>query len=313
MRRRRPLLVGCYRPPNSTNEFFEHLESVLDKITDMDMVLLGDFNAKHQEWFTEDPTNAHGASLKDLMDRFNLSQLCYQPTHLNSEGVPASLLDLVFTNIPDLLSPLVDVMAPIGRSDHLPVVVQSAPHFSSNIPDAISSHPDPVIARTKWLFHQQDGEKKLDAFLLENWTQVFAEKEDINEVWKRWKAQFFQDIKSFIGHEIKNQQSGPPTLKSPWFSNDIHRLVRAKNRLFRRGVSSGKENHWKIYCAARNKATAAIRLAKASFLNRQAQILSDPNCPPSKWWSLAKDLCGINGKGQMTVPPSPKQCWKNRH
>ena len=42
MRRRRPLLVGrCYRPPNSTNEFFEHLESVLDKITDMDMILLG--------------------------------------------------------------------------------------------------------------------------------------------------------------------------------------------------------------------------------------------------------------------------------
>ena len=128
MRRRHPLLVGCcYRPPNSTNEFFEHLESVSDKITDMDMILLGDFNAKHQEWFTEDPTNAHSADLKDLMDRFNMSQLCYQPTHLNSEGVPASLLDLVFTNIPDLLSPLVDVMAPIGRSDHLPVVVQNAP------------------------------------------------------------------------------------------------------------------------------------------------------------------------------------------
>ena len=36
MRRQRPLLVGChYRPPNSTNEFFEHLEFVLDKITDL--------------------------------------------------------------------------------------------------------------------------------------------------------------------------------------------------------------------------------------------------------------------------------------
>ena len=149
---------------------------------------------------------------------------------------------------------------------------------------------------------REDGEKKLDAFLLENWTRMFAEKEDINEIWKRWKAQFFQDIKSFIGHEIKNQQSGPPTLKSPWFSNDIRRVVRAKNRLFRRAISSGKEKHWRIYCMARNKATAA-RLAKASFLNQQAQILSVPNCPPTKWWSLAKDLCGINGKGQMTVPP----------
>ena len=43
MRRRRPLLVRLLlsSDPNSTNEFFEHLESVLDKITDMDMILLG--------------------------------------------------------------------------------------------------------------------------------------------------------------------------------------------------------------------------------------------------------------------------------
>ena len=105
------------------------------------------------------------------MDRFTQ----YVPAMLSTNTLEfrrsaCHLLDLVFTNIPDLLSPLVDVMAPIGRSDNLPVVVQSARHFSSNIPDAISSHPDPVIARTKWLFHQQDGEKKLDAFLLENWT-----------------------------------------------------------------------------------------------------------------------------------------------
>ena len=48
----------------------------------------------------------------------NLSQLVNKPTHLNSEGVPVSLLDLAFTNVPDLFSPMVDVMHPIGLSDH---------------------------------------------------------------------------------------------------------------------------------------------------------------------------------------------------
>ena len=174
MRRRRPLLVGCcYRPPNSTIEFFEHLEFVLDKITDMDMILQGDFNAKHQEWFYGRFYKCSWCFYEGLD-----GQIIYVPAMLSTNTLEfrRSLLDLVLTNIPDLLSlsPLVDVMAPIGRSDHLPVVVQSAPHLSSNIPDAISSHPDPVIARTKWLFHQQDGEKKLDAFLLENWTHVFC-------------------------------------------------------------------------------------------------------------------------------------------
>ena len=126
-----------------------------------------------------------------------------------------------------------------------------------------------------------------EAFIFENWQHVFEPSLHINETWDRWKKQFFKEVKSFIGHEIKNDGHEKTTLKSAkWFNKDICRLIRAKNRLYRRATTSGKSYHWEVYCAARNKATYAVRVAKAKFYNQKAETLANPNCPPSKWWQL---------------------------
>ena len=82
--------------------FCEQLKDVLDRVAEKDVLPLGDFNAKHQEWLSRDATNVHGSTLKDLMDRFDQSQLCCEHTHMNNDGVPTSFLDLVFYYVPDL-------------------------------------------------------------------------------------------------------------------------------------------------------------------------------------------------------------------
>ena len=46
-----------------------------------------------------------------------MHQLVSQPTHLNNEGKPSSLLDLKFTNTPHLFSSSAEVMAPLATSD----------------------------------------------------------------------------------------------------------------------------------------------------------------------------------------------------
>ena len=71
----------------------------------------------------------------------------------------------------------------------------------------------------------------------------------------------------------------------------------------RRATTSGKSYHWEVYCAARNKATYAIRVANVKFYNQKAETLANPNCPPSKWWQLAKELCDLNGRNSTTIPP----------
>ena len=67
------LLAG--RPPNASTLFYEHLEAILDKVAEWDILFLGDFNAKHRDWFIGDTTNYHGTTLKDLTERFIMSQL----------------------------------------------------------------------------------------------------------------------------------------------------------------------------------------------------------------------------------------------
>ena len=86
---KRSLLFGCcYRPPHCDQSFYEYLEATLEKVAGQDILLTGDFNAKHTEWYSGDTVNSHGTAMKDLSDRFNLTQLCSEPTHLNLAGKP---------------------------------------------------------------------------------------------------------------------------------------------------------------------------------------------------------------------------------
>ena len=266
---------------------------------DHDLLLLGDFNAKNSEWFNGDCTNPNGIALKDLTDHFDLTQLCRQATHLNHDGEPESLLDLVFTNVPELFSNSARVLPPISSSDHLPVVIQnkSAEYFN----------PQKTQTYTKWIYHQKDQDKMNDAFLLDDWTNVFLHT-DIDEMWTQWKSRFFSEVKKFIPC-VEPQFSKRPhsRISPPWFNNDTRRLVRAKNRLFKRAQLSGSSEHWKIYRAARNKATTAVKTAKHQHLTLQAARLADPNCSSPRWWQIAKEMCGLKGNSLRNIPPLADQ------
>ena len=124
---KRSLLFGCCcRPPHCDQSFYEYLEATLENVAGQDILLTGYFNAKHTEWYSGDTVNSHGIAMimKDLSDRFNLTQLCSKPTHLNLAGKPESLLDLVLTNTPEYFHESARPMPPIGSSDHLPVVAK---------------------------------------------------------------------------------------------------------------------------------------------------------------------------------------------
>ena len=119
------------------------------------------------------------------------SSVVSQPTHLNNEGKPSSLLDLIFTNTPHLFSSSAEVMAPLATSDHLPVLVEC-------LIAKTSFHPVVGGEYTKWHYALKDVGEMEDAFLYDNWEYVFQPYNNINEIWSRWKSAFFNDIESFI-------------------------------------------------------------------------------------------------------------------
>ena len=55
--------------------FYEKLETTFDKVVTKNILLPGDFNAKHQEWCSRDLTTYHGNALKELMDSYGLTQV----------------------------------------------------------------------------------------------------------------------------------------------------------------------------------------------------------------------------------------------
>ena len=68
------MLLTLYAPSSPT-AFYDSLEKSLNMSAAKNIVLLGDFNAKHQEWFNGDITNSQGIALNDLSDRFDMSQI----------------------------------------------------------------------------------------------------------------------------------------------------------------------------------------------------------------------------------------------
>ena len=170
----RPLLLGCcYRPPNSTAAFFSKLEQVLEKVAEKDILLVGDFNAKHKDWFIRDNTNCNGQTLKDLMDRFDMTQLCSEATHLDNNGEPGSLLDLAFTNVPHLFNYQALVSQPISTSDHLPILIKTS---------ITHQPPEPVKNVSKsWLYSQKDHVKMMNSFPFDEWSHVFQPEDDITK------------------------------------------------------------------------------------------------------------------------------------
>ena len=172
-------------------------------------------------------------------------------------------------------------------SDHLPVVIECS--FART-----SFHPVVGSECTKWHYALKDG-KMEDAFLSDNWEYVIQPYNDINEIWNRWKSAFFNDIESCIPKSTRKSKN-KNHLSSPWLSKKLRCLIRKKNRLFKIALACGNPDfdHWRTYCTARNRATAAIKQAKRTHFNKQTHILSDPKCSPSKWWQVARDICGLH-------------------
>ena len=52
------------------SDFYENLETALDKVVNKIVLLLTDFDAKHQEWYSRDLTNYDGSALQDLLDKY---------------------------------------------------------------------------------------------------------------------------------------------------------------------------------------------------------------------------------------------------
>ena len=125
-------VFSVYRSPSTDDRIFNCLMDSMAAIQLADprsvFVFAGDFNVHHVEWLGSAYTSAYGRSAFDFSNQTGCEQLVSGPTH-NHGGI----LDLLMTNVPDLVS--VSVVAPVGGSDHSSLSIslnvrQRTPNFT---------------------------------------------------------------------------------------------------------------------------------------------------------------------------------------
>ena len=100
-----------YRSQSQTQDEFEtflkNFESTSDKIHENNTFMtfvLGDFNAKSNNWCQADVTSLEDSKIDTITSSCGLNQLIQEPTHILN--LSSSCIDLIFTSQPILLMQL---------------------------------------------------------------------------------------------------------------------------------------------------------------------------------------------------------------
>ena len=287
----RPTVIGCvYRPPSSDLPTFMHnLEDTIQKCHHSNIVVVGDFNAKSPEWLPSDSSNIAGRELAPVFLQLGLRQCVSTPTRLLSDGRLDSLLDLVITNVPQLVLST-ETLPPLGSSDHLCVFCE----LDLSVHQKVNNS---TTRRRIWRYDRVDFEDLNSILVNADWDQAL-QTEDVNDAFSMWTSKFFgivaQHIPSKIVKKIKP--------KNPYVTPEIETAIKAKRsalRKLRKDTTAETQDKFK---QLRNRVTHLLRKserAHATKLFRQARLQPSETASKSFWQHMKE----VQGKSKQTVIP----------
>ena len=278
------LLCICYRPPNAKADFWVKLQDAVDlaKQSGSDRIMLvGDLNA--------DPKTRDGHQLGIFSKSNNFNLHVQEPTRITP--TTATVLDQFITNIPEMLKD-VRVLDPISTCDHCPIRSTILMKHKFNKPKAYTRHI--------WQYHQAD----FQAFKLKledkNWDECFAY-DNIDDVCNAWSDTFLNIARECIPNKVVTIRPNDKL----FFTSQLRRLRRKKNKLHRQAKLSNTAKSWSDFRESRNYYNMKIREAKVRAHEKNAEILRDPaNISSKRWWKLAKSFIKEDATSNSCYPPS---------
>ena len=270
------LLVTCYRPDDrNIVDFTSDLHDISDYSLRMkyhNCIFLGDFNAKHSEWFSEDVTNTEGSILKYFIDSVNLKQLVDFPTRFRNNQI--SCLDLIICDKDGLISNVRNA-SPIGKSDHTPIPF-----------DLTGNYPKPPkITRNIWNLAAGDFDQLNRILVNTDWDSLLNTN-DVNLATDIW-YNFFTDLASqYIPSKTIHTNSND---KLPYMTKYLKKLIATRYRYFKKYCNSGSVEDHDIYKIHRNKFVSESRLAESKYYEKLSDDLLINQSNSKAWWNLVKE------------------------
>ena len=253
-----PMYIGSfYRPPNDTStESLEALEQSMDHISNItknnskvSVVIGGDFNADGIDWETcvvseKCSKKPICSKIIEIFDKFGLTQLQKTPTR------DGAILDLYATNKPGLVKSIKTIP---GISDHDILVIDSDIRAQTS---KKTPHKVYKWGRADWDKMREETTNFKNSFILESNTRSVQEN----------YLSIEDHLKSTLDRHVPSKMTRT-RIDLPWFTQELRRKCKHKQRLYNRAKKTGKAEHKVRYKEAQKKTQAALKQAHWQYVN----------------------------------------------
>ena len=177
-------------------------------------------------------------------------------------------------------------LAPVGTSDHCVVYC----HIDLDVRSRSS------FKREIWDFRNADYAGLNAALSQAPFDVPYDLYNDIDDIVYYWFTLLKSTISDFIPHRSVKIRS----TNKQWVTCEFRRLLRKRNRLWKRFKRTGYDAHYQAYKKVRNKVVSLNRKNIKCFVNNIDLHLSECS-DPKVWWSNIKTLLG--SKAYKGIPP----------
>jgi len=248
------LVGGLYRPPSSDiNSFFDYLDSITDKILEYKggIILGGDFNI---DLLVRDENYS---SLLSIINTMGLINLVNEPTRVTIDRESCIDNILYSTNI----CPIFKKIEIIDISDHYPII------SSFNIPNLLRNEQDYKKYTNPSNFNLTINKNKLNNLDPNNneFNGIYGIN-DLDDAIKIFIQIIYDNLFSnnkYTNHH--NVTQGKLVFRIPWMNSGVLKMIKEKNKLFRKAKFSQdpimKDNYKKF----RNKLNNTLKMLKKKY------------------------------------------------
>ena len=260
----KPILKGAYYKPKeldeeSLSQLKPSLDSILQSGKYSTVLLSGDFNLPSMNWKAE--TTSPGCKNISYYEQFltilkdsNLTQLIDEPTR------GENILDLIFTTNPTLLHSS-QVLPGIGDHDIASVEVGIRPRIPKQEPRKIL-----LYKRADWDGFREEMGKFSVEFCSRDHTNS-----DVNTLWNEFTHVLDKGTATYIPSKNARQKNG-----LPWVNRDIRRLIRSRDRQYRKHRKTGNPKDKLLFRELKHKVQQQIRTAYHHYVEDILGLTTEP-------------------------------------
>lgn len=234
--------------------------------------IMGDFNFPQLNWDTITNPNegTKEQDFKNGIDDAYLIQMVNNPTRRRMDQA-ANILDLVFVNRNDVISPISHNTSPIGKSDH------EVLNFQLYIP---KERKPIAVCNAAFDLRKGNYDKMREDMKQIDWSNY--DNKDVAEIWDSLRDSIQKSMEENIP---KSKKRKTETTKSHWMHAKHLKILKKKHKLYKRFLASKEGIDYQRYIQTRNECKHALRYAKCNY---ERNISNNSKANAKAFWKFIK-------------------------